>query len=70
MKRFLIYTSEGYTESPTMTPIENCQILGITEATDEIEAIDNLFEKETWLTENGFSAGATKAIEIVMPKWQ
>lgn len=27
MKRFLIYTAEGYTESPTSKHVENCQIL-------------------------------------------
>lgn len=70
MKHFLIYTSEGYTESPTMKPIENHQILGTSEATDEIEAIEKLFKKETWLVENGFTIKEAKAIETVMPIWQ
>lgn len=64
MKRFLIYTAEGYTESPTSKYVENCQILGEVEANSKEEAIDVLFEKEFRLT-SGFSKSAAIAVEIV-----
>lgn len=64
MKRFLIYTAEGYTESPTSKYVENCQILGKVESNSKEDAIDALFEKEFWIT-SGFSKDAAIAIEIV-----
>lgn len=64
MKRFLIYTAEGYTESPTSKHVENCQILGKVDSNSKEDAIDALFEKEFWIT-SGFSKDAAIAIEIV-----
>ena len=65
MKRFIVYTTEGYTESPTSMQVENCQVLGEIEAPNGREAIDTLFEKELWLTELNFSKHAAIAREIV-----
>lgn len=64
MKRFLIYTTEGYTESPTLKYVENCQILGEIESNSKEDVIDALFEKDYWVT-SGFSKSAAIAIEIV-----
>lgn len=65
MKRFIVYTTEGYTESPTLKQVENCQLLGEIEAQNEREAINLLFQKELWITENDFSKHAAIAREIV-----
>lgn len=64
MKRFLVYTTEGYTESPTLKYVENCQILGEVKSNSKNEAIDAIFEKYFWET-SGFSKNAAIAIEIV-----
>lgn len=64
MKRFLIYTTEGYTESPTLKYVENCQILGKIESNSKEDAIDALFKKDYWVT-SGFPKSAAIAIEIV-----
>lgn len=65
MKRFLVYTAEGYTESPTSEHVENCQVLGEVEANCEMEAIKVLFERKNWITTSGFSKKAAIAREIV-----
>ena len=65
MKRFIVYTTEGYTESPTLKQVENCQILGEIEAQNDREAIDALFQRELWITEGDFSKHAAIAKEIV-----
>ena len=36
MKRFIVYTTEGYTESPTFQEVQNCQVLGEVEAQNAI----------------------------------
>lgn len=45
MKKYIFYTSEGFTEDNGSEPIENCQILGWFEGRDEREAFAN-FKKE------------------------
>jgi len=42
MKKYIFYTSEGFTEDNNFNQIENCQILGWQEGKDEKEAFDNL----------------------------
>ena len=65
MKRFIVYTTEGYTESPTFQEVQNCQVLGEVEAQNEREAIEALFQRELWITECNFSRHAAIAREIV-----
>lgn len=65
MKRFIIYTTEGYTEDPAFKQVENCQVLGEIDAQNETEAIDTLFQRESWITEHNFSKHAAIAREIV-----
>jgi len=65
MKHFLIYTVEGFTESPTLEPVENCQILGEIDAETSDSAIRSLFERDTWIEKIGFSKNSAVAREIV-----
>lgn len=45
MKKYIFYTSEGYTENNNSEAVENCQILGWYEGNNEKEAFAN-FKKE------------------------
>lgn len=45
MKKYIFYTSEGFTEDYKFRQTENCQILGWQEGKDEKEAFEN-FKKE------------------------
>lgn len=64
MKRYLIYTTEGYTESPSSKQVENCQVLGEIEAENCRDAIEALFSKESWISDSGYSRQAAIAREI------
>ena len=65
MKRFIVYTTEGYTESPTLQDVQNCQVLGEVEAQNAREATEALFQRELWITECNFSMNGAIAREIV-----
>ena len=65
MKRCIVYTTEGYTESPSLQEVQNCQVLGEVEAQNAREAIEALFQRELWITECNFSRHAAIAREIV-----
>ncbi|MDN0071690.1 hypothetical protein QVN97_06690 [Bacteroides caecigallinarum] len=54
MKTFLFYTTEGYTESPNNTSIENCQLLGEADGETVEEAFTNLIKENSWIEEYGF----------------
>ncbi len=45
MKKFIFYTSEGFTDDNNFEQLENCQVLGWQEGKDEKEAFVN-FKKE------------------------
>lgn len=45
MKKYIFYTSEGFTEKNSLKQIENCQILDWQNGKDEIDAFIN-FKKE------------------------
>ena len=55
MKRFVFYTSEGYTESPTREMVENLQILGFENGENEKEAFKSLIDNNQWILERGFN---------------
>ncbi|MCD4704473.1 hypothetical protein K8R66_00145 [bacterium] len=42
MKKYIFYTSDGFTENNNFELSENCQILGWQEGKDEKEAFENL----------------------------
>ncbi|MCK4905367.1 hypothetical protein KAS42_03895 [bacterium] len=45
MKKYIFYTSEGFTENNNFEQVENCQILDWQNGKDEKEAFEN-FKKE------------------------
>ena len=41
MKKYIFYTSEGFTHENIFEQLENCQVLGWQEEKDEKEAFEN-----------------------------
>lgn len=54
MKKFVFYTFEGYTESPTGETVENIQLLGFEKGESEKQARENLINNRKWIEETGF----------------
>ena len=56
MKEFIIYTTQGTTCGPNINvDVENCQLLGIIQSSTEMDAIQELFEKNEWIHRAGFT---------------
>lgn len=64
MKKYLLYTSEGYCEAPDGDSIENCQYLGRVEADNEEEAIDKFFNEEEWPYEREYDPCMVTAVQL------
>ena len=54
MKKYIFYTTEGFTQAPDGEDIENCQLLGCAYGQDKQEAMDNLLTENPWIKERGF----------------
>lgn len=54
MNEYLIYTTEGFTQSPDEIDIENCQILGRIIAENKNQAKELLKKENPWIEEIGF----------------
>ncbi len=54
MKHFIFYTTDGYTQAPDLTEMENCQILAFKDAPDMQSAWDSFTPLHTKLSERGF----------------
>lgn len=54
MKKYIFYTTEGFTQAPDGEDIENCQLLGCAYGQDKQEAMDNLLKENPWIKERGF----------------
>ncbi len=54
MNEYLIYTAEGFTESPEHIDIENHQLLGRIQAENKEQAKSLLKKENPWLEEIGF----------------
>ncbi len=55
MKRYIFYTPDGYTESPTNQPVENLQVLGQASGHNMGDALNSLLKNNQWITKNGFN---------------
>jgi hypothetical protein len=63
MKSYVFLTPEGYTQTPKDENIENLQVLGISEGSDEKEALTNLVKENPYLSDSGFEEAI--AVELV-----
>lgn len=64
MHTYLFYTSEGYTEAPDLSAVENCQILGVVQSDTEETARTRLIEENPWISEHGYSIELISAYHI------
>lgn len=56
MKKYLFYTTDGYTQDENSKNIENCQVLGFSSGLDERSAYDNLVEENPYLKRYKYSS--------------
>jgi len=61
---YIFYTSDGLTQAPDGTDIENCQLLGYATATNQNEAMDILIKDNPWIREHQYSLSHIKAISV------
>jgi len=54
MNKYIIYTTQGYCESPDGEEISNCQVLGKALGSDEDDAVDRLFDEQPWIQQSGY----------------
>ena len=54
MKKYIFYTTEGFTQAPDGEDIENCQLLGCACGQDKQEAMDTLLKENPWIKERNF----------------
>ena len=64
MKRYIFVTDEGHTESQTNDPVENLQVLGISNGNTEVLARERLIEENSWIIESGFDIEKAYAYEL------
>lgn len=62
---YLFYTTEGYTQSPDMREIENCQVLGRAQGATKYIALQNLLAANPWIMEHQYSVNAIVACQII-----
>lgn len=65
MKKYIFYTTEGYTVSPSNSEVENCQVLGWARGTTPDEALKHLLEENAWILETGFNTAEIVAMQVV-----
>lgn len=55
MNKYLFYTDEGVTLTPSGKDIENLQILGIETGENSKMALKSLFKENDWIIDSGFN---------------
>lgn len=71
LRPYLVCTAEGSTSAPNVNvDVENCQVLGMVEANSAAEAIDKLFEQESWIEAAGFSKAKAYVYTLASPSLQ
>jgi hypothetical protein len=67
MAKFILYTDEGYTISPSGQELESLQILGFEEAKNIKDGIQLLLENNPWIDKSGFKTESIKS-HIILDK--
>lgn len=68
MTTYLFYTDEGYTVAPNNKELDSLQILGMEDGETEKEALANLYCRNKWIKENGFSESRIRCYAILKPE--
>jgi len=64
MPTFLFYTSEGWTQAPDMSDVENYQILGFVQEQDEQKAMHQLLYDNPWIVEHHYDVDAIQVVQV------
>jgi len=66
MKKYLFVTSEGGTQSPNGTDVENMQVIGIVDGVmNEDEGLKKLVQENEWIIDAQFNIAEFICYEIV-----
>ncbi len=66
MKKFIFITSEGETIAPNGSTVENEQVIGIVEGTDnEDEALKKLLQENPWIFDAEFNVAEFQTYQIL-----
>jgi len=65
MKKYVFYTFEGFTESPTGKECENIQLLGFEEGKNQKDAEKNLIAENKWIKELDFDVDEIKSKQLL-----
>ena len=68
MNSYLIYTTEGFTESPENIEVENCQLLGRINAENKEQARTLLRKENPWVEEIGFDIDSAFVQQVLTPE--
>ncbi len=65
MAKYLFYTSEGWTQAPDNTDVENYQILGFVQEDDEPKALRQLLNDNPWITEHQYDIDTIQVVQVI-----
>lgn len=66
MKKYIFITSEGETQSPNGTTVENMQVIGIVDGVmNEDEGLKKLLQENEWIIDAEFNIAEFICYEIV-----
>ena len=64
MGKYIFYTSEGFTQSPTNIETENFQILGFSDGENPDIALTKLLKQNPWISDYGFNVFKIQSIPV------
>lgn len=65
MNKYIFYTLEGFTQSPTSEDCNNIQILGFENGNNQSEAMNNLITENKWIEKLGFDTTEIQAKQLL-----
>lgn len=65
MNKYIFYTLEGFTQSPTNEDCNNIQILGFENGNNQCEAMNNLITENKWIEKLGFDITEIQAKQLL-----
>lgn len=63
MKKYMFYTTDGYTQDNQLKETENCQLLGIGKGGNITEAYNNLLNENNYIKSHNYEN--IKAYEVI-----
>lgn len=66
MPEYIFYTTEGFTQTPDGSEVENCQVLGTASGKSREEAKRNLLNENPWIEQKGFNSACFIVKQIMI----